>query len=301
VDPVVARKLARTANPYPSIIFLVPEAATAYATAGLVAGPMGYFAGRAAPMGAVSADVVIATFYNFQPGLIRSCIPAAWSLATPEAILEARLTAVDAALRRVLGDAMVYGPEVREAAQLATIAAEACRPEGRALYAGHASLAWPDEPHLRLWHALTLLREHRGDGHLVALQAAGYDGCEALVMHVAVGGVPREFARTRAWSAGQWSTAAERLRGRGLIDADEVATEKGREHRESVEHQTDLLALGPLESLGEAGCLRLRELLRPMSVAIAEEIYPRAADVFRLTPTEATPAEAIPAEATPTG
>ncbi len=285
MDPVIARKLARTANPYPSIIFLVPEAAAAAVAAGLADGPMGYFAGRAAPMGAVPADVVIATFYNFQPDLIRSCIPAAWSLATPAAILERRLTAVDAALRRVLSEAVVSAPEVREAAQLATIAAAACRPEGRALYAGHASLPWPDEPHLRLWHALTLLREHRGDGHLIALQAAGYDGCEALVMHVAVGGVPREFARTRAWSAEQWSAAADRLRSRGLLDADQVATDAGREHREAVEYQTDLLALGPLEVLGEAGCLRLRELVKPMSVAIAAEIYPRAADLFRPWPT----------------
>ncbi len=287
MDPVIARKLARTANPYPSIIFLVPEAATAYASAGLTAGPMGYFAGRAAPMGAVSAEVVIATFYNFQPGLIRSCIPAAWSLATPAAILGPRLKAVDAALRRVLGDAVVCGPEVREAARLATIAAQECQPEGRALYAGHASLPWPDEPHLSLWHALTLLREHRGDGHLMALQAAGYDGCEALVMHVAVGGVPRDFARTRSWSAQQWSAAADRLRSRGLINADEEATEAGREHREAVERQTDLLALGPHEALGEDGCLRLRELLKPMSVAIAAEIYPRAAELFRPWPSVA--------------
>lgn len=288
MDPVIARKLARTANPYPSIIFLVPEAASAAAAAGLVPGPMGYFAGRAAPMGAVSADVVIATFYNFQPELIRSCIPAAWSLAAPAAILEPRLSAVDAALRRVLGDAVVSGPEMREAARLATVAAEACRPEGRALYAGHASLPWPDEPHLRLWHALTLLREHRGDGHLMALQAAGYDGCQALVMHVAVGGVPRPFAGTRAWTAQQWSAAADGLRGRGLIDADEIATQAGREHREAVEHQTDLLALGPHEAMGEAGCLRLRELVKPMSLAIAAEIYPRTAELFRPSPTGAT-------------
>jgi hypothetical protein len=288
----MARKLARTANPYPSIIFLVPEAATAAAAAGLKPGPMGYFAGRAAPMGPVPADVVIATFYNFQPDLIRSCIPAAWSLAAPAAILEARLPAVDAALRRLLGDAVVSGPEVREAARLATIAAEACRPEGRALYAGHASLPWPDEPHLRLWHALTLLREHRGDGHLMALQAAGYDGCEALVMHVAVGGVPREFARTRAWTAQQWSAAADRLRDRGLIDADEIATEAGREHREAVEHETDRLALGPHEALGEDGCVRLRELVKPMSLAIAADIYPRAAELFRPRPTAAEPVSA---------
>jgi hypothetical protein len=274
VEAVIARKLARTANPYPSVVFLAPEAAAAYATAGLPAGPMGYFAGRAAPMGPVPAEVVIATFYNFQPELIRSCIPAAWSLATPAAILGHRIVAVDAALRRMLGDQVVSGPEVAEAARLATTAALACRPEARPLFAGHASLPWPDEPHLGLWHALTLLREHRGDGHLIALQAAGYSGCEALIMHKAIGGVPAAFVGTRAWSAEQWAAAADQLRSRGLIDADEVATGAGTAHREAVEQQTDVLAMGPLLALGEQGCLRLRELIKPLSVTIAASLYP---------------------------
>ena len=275
MDPLIARKLGRTANPYPSIILLAPEAAAAAAAAGLPPGPMGYFAGRAAPMGAVPAEVVIATFYNFQPGLVRSCIPAAWSYTTPAVLLEHRLAATDAALRRVLGDAVVTGPEVAEAARLARTAAEACQPEGRALFAGHASLPWPDEPHLELWHALTLLREHRGDGHLMALQLAGYSGCEALLMHVAVGGVPRAFTGTRAWTAQQWATAADSLRSRGLIDADEVATPAGRTHREAVEDHTDQLSVGPLTAIGEDGCQRLRELVRPWSVAIAADLYPQ--------------------------
>jgi hypothetical protein len=276
VDPVIARKLARTVNPYPSIILLAPEAATASKAAGLPRGPMGYFAGRAAPMGAVSAEVVIATFYTFQPALVRSCIPAAWSFTTPEVLLEHRLAGTDAALRRVLGDEVVTGPQVAEAAELARAAAEACQPEGRALFAGHASLPWPDEPHLNLWHSLTLLREHRGDGHLMALQIAGYSGCEALLMHVAVGGVPRAFVGTRAWTPEQWAAAADSLRSRGLIDADEVATEAGRAHREAVEEQTDLLSVQPLEVIGADGALRLRELVKPMSVTIAAGLYPQA-------------------------
>jgi hypothetical protein len=113
MDPLIARKLARTANPYPSVVFLAPEAAAAYADAGLPPGRSGYFAGRAAPMGAVTAEVVIATFYSFQPELIRSCIPAAWSAASPEVILGHRLRSVDTALRRILGDGVVTGPEIR--------------------------------------------------------------------------------------------------------------------------------------------------------------------------------------------
>jgi hypothetical protein len=271
-------------NPYPSIVFLAPEAAAAYAAAGLREGRMGYFAGRAAPMGAVTAEVVIATFYSFQPALIRSVIPAAWSLASPALILEHRLAAVDAALRRVLGDEVLCGPQVREAARLARAAAEECRPEGRPLFAGHMSLPWPGEAHLELWHALTLLREYRGDGHLIALQAAGYSGCDAMVMTKAVGEVPAAFVATRAWSDEQWTQSADSLRSRGLIDGDEVATQAGRAYREAVEHQTDLLALGPLEALGEQNCLKLRELVRPMSVTIVNSgTWPAAGPSGRTT------------------
>ena len=283
VEPLLARKLGRTANPYASIVFLAPEAAEAYAAVGLPTGRMGYFAGRAAPMGAVPAEVVVATFYSFQPDLIHSCIPAAWSLASPAAILERRLAAVDAALRRVLGDEVADSPDVREAAQLARIAAQACQLEGRPLFAGHASLAWPAEPHLDLWHSLTLLREHRGDGHLIALALAGYSGCEAMVMTQAMGGVPAAFVATRAWSPEQWTAAADSLRGRGLIGGDGAATEAGRAHREAVEQQTDLLSAGPVDAvagaLGEAGCARLRQLLRPMSVTIARDLFPPPASL----------------------
>src|ERR1700742_4344249 len=98
MDAIISRKLGRTANPYPSIAFLAPEVEDAYRAVGLPRGRMGYFAGRAAPMGPVNAEVVIATFYSFQPDLIRSAIPAAWTFASPAAILEGRLAAVDAAL-----------------------------------------------------------------------------------------------------------------------------------------------------------------------------------------------------------
>src|SRR5437870_666444 len=126
--------------------------------------------------------IVIATFSTFPPALVHAAIPAAWTIATPEQILAARAAGAGDVLRRILGDA-VDSPEVVEAAQLARAAAEACPPQGRPLFAGHASLPWPDEPLLALWHAITLLREFRGDGHVAVLLTEGLDGCEALVVH----------------------------------------------------------------------------------------------------------------------
>ena len=145
-------------------------------------------------MGAVGADTVIATFFNFNPALVRDAIPEAWDMASPAAVLEARVAAADAALRRMLGDA-VGSPEMQRAAGLARRAAEqaAIRYEGRPLFAAHAGLPWPEAPHLVLWHAQTLLREFRGDGHIAALVVHDLDPVEALGLHLATGELPEAF------------------------------------------------------------------------------------------------------------
>lgn len=273
VNPLGVRNVARMLNPYPSVVFRAPEVAEAYQSVGLRPGMMGYFAGRAAPMGAVPADVVIATFYNFQPALVRSVIPEAWTLASPTAILQRRLEGVDAGLRRIVGEDLIAAPEVKEAAALACAAAEACGLEGRPLFAGHASMSCPDAPHLALWHALTLLREYRGDGHITALQSAGYSGCEALAMHLAVGVLPEAIARSRGWSPDEWAAALDALRSRGWVDDEGKATPAGRAARELVELQTDRLSARPFDTLGEDRCRRLGDLVGPMAARVAESLF----------------------------
>lgn len=270
MDALLARRMLRTLEPYHAVVYAVPEAEAAYTALGLRPGRMGYFASRSAAMGPVPAEVVIATFYNFQPDLIRSVIPEAWSLASPAAILEARLRVVDAGLRRILGEKALLSPEMEEAAASARVAAEACTPVGRALYAAHASLPWPKEPHLALWHALTLLREFRGDGHIAALVAAGHSGCDALMMHHAMDELPRAFAASRNWSDAEWTANRASLMDRGLFDSDGALTAAGRESRQWVEDRTDELALPVWEPLGETGCARLRELVRPWSRVISD-------------------------------
>ncbi|MFE4860720.1 hypothetical protein [Streptomyces sp. NPDC056670] len=249
-------------NPLHSQIYFAPEAEREFTAVGLEAGRMAYFAGRAAAMGAVGAGVVAATFYNFDPGLVARHLPRAWELASPDAVLGARLAAADGSLRRLLGEDIAEDPEVSEAAGLAATAAEACGVAGRPLYAAHAALPRPERPHLALWYFITLLREHRGDGHLVALSAAGLDGLEALVSHTATGnGFTPEFAcASRGWSGREWDAAEERLRLRGLLDAEGGLTPRGVELRREVEEMTDRLAAAPYEHLGEAGVERLTEI-----------------------------------------
>jgi hypothetical protein len=253
------------------MIYFAPEAAERYAALGLD-GQMGYFASRSAPMGPVGVDVVIATFFNFNPDLVRSAIPAAWEKATCGEILEARLAGADSALRRVLGNA-AGSFEMARAAELARIAAEAAseRPEGRPLFAGHSKLPWPSQPHLVLWQAQALLREYRGDGHVAVLTGAGLTGIEALVLHAATGEVPAEALRvTRSWSHQEWNEGVEAVRSRGwLAPGDELAlSEAGRAHRQEVEEATDQLALHPYTALGDERCSELRALARPFSRTI---------------------------------
>lgn len=271
MDPIVARKCWRTLEPYHGLVYFAPEPTAAYDRAGLDR-PAHYFASRAAAMGAVGAEVVIATFYNFCPGLVRSGVPAVWDTAGPADLLDARLSAADAALREALGDEAVTSAEMVWAAGAARRAAEGCTPQGRPLYAAHAALPWPDEPHLALWHALTLLREHRGDGHVAALLTEGLDGCESLVTHAAAGDalVTADVLRSsRGWPDGEWAAAEDRLRDRGLIDADGGLTAAGTELRDRIERTTDERALAPWEHLGEEEADRLRATVRPWSKAIA--------------------------------
>jgi hypothetical protein len=270
VDPVISRKMWRTLEPYHGFVYFAPEAAAAYECLG-VTGSDGYFASRAAAMGAVPAEVVIATFFNFNPVLVRQAIPAAWRAASPEQLVAARLEAVDAGLRRQLGAEVVAGESVGRAAELARVAADACSPVGRPLFAGHASLPWPAEAHLALWHAISLLREFRGDGHLAALLDAGLDGLDALVLHAASGEVPRAvLQRSRGWPDAAWDASVAGLAARGLVDSAGAFTDAGAALRQHVEARTDAMALAPWVALGPEGCDELRGLVRPLSRAITE-------------------------------
>jgi hypothetical protein len=267
--PPVARRMWQALETLHMTVYFAPEPRDAYRRAGLRGGWMGYFASRSAAMGPVPAEVVVATFYNFHPSLVHRAIPDAWGFASPEAVLAARLEGADAALRRLLGG-WVDGPEAAEAAALGRQAMEGRDPAGRPLFAAHATLAWPEPPHLALWHAATLYREFRGDGHVACLLADGVDGCEAHVLAAGAGQLPGAFLREyRGWSEEEWAAAAARLRAHGLVTGDGRLTEAGRAARAAIEDRTDDLAMDPWRHLGEQGCARLLDLLgRPTRLIV---------------------------------
>jgi hypothetical protein len=222
---------------------------------------MGYFASRSAALGPVPAEVVMATFYNFHPRMVRRAIPDAWGFAAPERVLAARREGADAALRRLLGG-WAGSPGAAEAAGLVRQAMEGQDPAGRPLFAAHAALPWPEEAHLALWHGATLYREFRGDGHVACLLGDAVDGLEAHVLAAGAGQLPGSYLRQyRGWSEEEWAGAVERLRARGWVAQDGSLTGAGRAARDARERRTDELAAAPWERLGPEACDRLLGLL----------------------------------------
>ena len=260
-----ARRLWKVLEPFHAITYFAPDTRKATDALGLRGGWMGYFACRAAPLGAVGPEVVTAVFYNFHPSMVARAIPDAWGIATPSQLLAARLEAVDSAVRRFPDP----GTPVRRAAELARQAAELAPTAGRVLGAANAALEWPDEPHLVLWQATTILRESRGDGHVAALVGAGLSPCQACITISASSGPSKEvFQLNRRWSDEEWAAASEDLQARGLLTADDVLTDAGRTLRQSVEDTTDRLADEGWSAFGDENSAELDRLVRPISGAI---------------------------------
>ncbi|AXG81361.1 SCO6745 family protein [Streptomyces paludis] len=264
-------------NPLHSAVYFSPDLTREFAFLGVDDARSAYFAARAAPLGRVGTGAVTAAFYNFKHDHVARHVPGVWDTVSPEEALAARLRAADTLLRRLLGEEAIASAELAEAAGLALRAAGAGSRPGRPLYAANADLPVPEAPHLAFWHAATLLREHRGDGHLALLLTAGLDPLEALVSHTASGhGMsPRWILDSRGWSTAEWEAAEERLRERGLLNTDGGLTEAGTRLRKDLESDTDRLDRAPYEQLGAAGVARLTELAKGFTAtALAAGAFP---------------------------
>ncbi len=260
VEKIMARKMHTALEAVHGMIYFAPEAATQFMGLGEQDDRTGYFAGRAAPMGAVSSQVVTATFYNFNPALVDQAMAGAWELADPADWTAARMRGVDGAMRRFFGE-IIDGEMITRAAELARVAAQACWAHGRPLAAGLLSLDWPEPAHLSLWHGITISREFRGDGHVAALLTRDVGPMQALLLHAGEGKYPGEILRAmRAWSEPEWNATRADLQAQDLLSADGLLTDKGRALRDGIEASTDALAMAPWEALGQEGCDELRDI-----------------------------------------
>jgi hypothetical protein len=230
----------------------------------------GYFASRAAPLGRVPAEVVHAAFYNFADGEAARHIPRAWEKIPPEASLAARERGSAASLRRILGDEVTGSAGLRRAADLTTKAALSAPTTGRVMYAGMRTVPVPSDPVARLWHSATMLREHRGDGHIAALVGARIGGTEAHVISALAMGIhpPETFGRIHHLPKQRLAAVLDGLRERGLIDAGSHFTDAGRATRDRIEALTDELAAPPYEALTSTELAELIAELEPITATL---------------------------------
>ena len=276
-EPRLARRFFDRFEPVHGVTYFAPEARAAFDGLGYRGFWMGYFAARSAPLGIVPREVVTAIFYNFAPERVAKALPAAWEIAGPEAALQARQESAVAALRRY---GLSADENVTVAAELAGKAARQAPLAGRPLFAANRALPWPDDPLAALWHATTLLREHRGDVHITVLSARGISGRECNVLQAASGAVPREYmARARDYDDESWRHHERQLAERGLLHDDGSITEPGQELKDLVELTTDALSLSVLDALSDDEVETLFQALTPIARAVVA-----AGDLPAMTP-----------------
>jgi|tagenome__1003787_1003787.scaffolds.fasta_scaffold20613944_2 helix-turn-helix protein len=267
-SPSVQRRLWSLFEPVHAVTYFTPRAGAAFEAAGLRGFWRRYFAGRTAPLGEVGPGPVTAAFFGFAPRMVARALPDIWTRISPPAALAARAAGARDGLAELLADP--DEPAVVEAAGLLSAAAQAVDLPGRVLAAANADLPWPDGTLDRLWHAATILREHRGDGHVAALLTAGVDGCESVAWRAALdgGGLRDSMQPARGWTDAEWEAATERLRDRGWLTPDGSATAAGRTAYAQVEALTDRLAAGPWQRLGTEATDRCARLLEPLVARI---------------------------------
>jgi hypothetical protein len=263
-----------------AVTYFGAESADAAKAIGLDSWWKGYFAFRGAPFGLATPGVYDAAFHSFSLPFVRRWIPAIWESTTPEIALVARSTAAAATLRRCAEPANIDLNAIATAANsMIEELVHHCQWSGRPVFAANRDVALPEDPIERLWQLCTLLREHRGDGHVVACTAAGLSGLEAHVL-IAVDQQNSfdDLARTRGWTTDEWNTCLAGLQHRGLVthDSEYRMTEQSLVLRQTIETCTDELATQPFTKLaGENDNTamkhieRLIELLDPIARVVA--------------------------------
>lgn len=246
---VGARALARVAEPFHAITYYSPEMAD-LRDVGYKGWWHAYFGYRPAPMGAVGAGVVTATFYNFAPRMVARAVPGVWAVNSPEQALAIRRERVDAALARIFADDG-FSRVLADGAELVRTAGAGCDLGARPLTAAHVDLDWPTEAASVLWHGCTLLREHRGESHNLALVVAEVGPVASHVLMAGRGhGNQATIQAIRGWTDEEWATAVAELVERGWATADGALTEAGSAARLAIEAHTDELSAGPVRALG---------------------------------------------------
>jgi hypothetical protein len=265
LDLNAVREVSLAINAAHHFIYFVPESVEEAAELGVTRRGPAYFAFRSAAMGAVPWQVALATFYNFSPRVVER-MTGMWDAASPGQWQVARFAAVGRAMRRV--GVSLTADEIAEARSLIDPVVATADYAGKTLAAANASVTLPPDPLVALWQQITVLREWRGDAHLVVLADNDLGPCDCTVLQTATGRFPERLARvTRGWNDEEWAAATARLVARGWLDADGTATDAGIAARERIEVETDEHCAALWTPLGDVGARRLASLIKPIKKA----------------------------------
>jgi hypothetical protein len=279
-----ARRLRNAVEPVAAGVYFAPEAHAAYAALGFAGSPVtqdgvarpdlkAYFTSRGACMGQVPGEVVAAAFGCFNPKVVASAVEAGWQITSRAAILQARERAAAAMLQRVLGDQPEGLGRVSDVLRRAAARAPWA---GRAVYGGLRSLGFPGHPFGDLWRAADLVREHRGDSHVITWAVGGVDAVEILLLTEQWWGLPaRSYTPTRGWIAADMDAGFGRLERRGLMTGAEQLTDAGRAFREEIEVRTDELERPVLDAFGDDLDELLEHLDAWAEAVVAAGSYPK--------------------------
>ena len=270
-----ARTLRDLTEPIGANVYFAPEAYAAYVDCGLEATSPGrpassaaYFASRGACLGQAPGPVVAAAFGVFKPSVVTAAIDEAWARTDAASLLAARERGAVASLTRIFGDDAAIAAAIPRATELLRRATAAAPPgEARALYSGLCSLGFPGTPIGDLWRLCDLVREHRGDSHIIAWVGCGLDPVQANISTELWWRLPlRSYVRTRGWTEEEIDGALDRFRTAGLID-DDGYTAAGEALRGEIERITDRQERPLVEALGDDAD-ELFALLVPMTEAV---------------------------------
>ena len=264
-----SRALAAALEPVVGSVYFAPEAHEAYAALGFGPSPgrvegdawaeshwgrvrlpdgIAYFASRGGILGQVRGNVVAAAFGVFNPAVVVAAIERASTIAEADAVVAARTRGAVAQLVRILG------PEPEGIERVTELLARAVAPlaiVGRPMFAGLSALPMPTDPVGRMWRLGDMRREYRGDAHIAAAAAGGFEGCDLQVLTERCAGMPpRSYAAGRGWDPAQLSSAEQRLEDRSLLMAGKP-TDAGRAAREALEAETDRLCVGMVDAMGD--------------------------------------------------
>lgn len=267
------RSLWALFEPVHAVTYFTPQARAAHEAVGLRGFWRGYVAMRAAPLGQAGLGLVTAVFYNFAPAFLARSLPEVWDVVSPTQALAVRSEGAIAALRAYLPDLLDDSEIDAVTGTLHDLVAGAGW-AGRPLGAANAALPWPDKPVDALWHAATVLREHRGDGHVAVLAAEGIDGLEAHILRDAEDGSRVSILASRGWTDAEWDAGVSRLVARGLLEPGAGLTATGAALRKHVEQRTDDLAAAAYRDIAPGDLETLADVLRPLARGLVPAAVP---------------------------